>query len=234
MDRLLRRFRRVVRRPAASRMTVQPALATCLDRLLAIVREIAGITRRTAAAVAPLAAFATCLDRPLPVPRKVTGTPLTAQPTGTRGLFAIGREISGVRRPMLAHFSLSCSFIRTKTAVAVRGLLTVFSHGRIRVSGQTRLAGYALRRKQMRRGSMASAGQQSRGALHATMREVEDGVFRAEYTGEINPKNPDAREIPDYHVGTSATDVKIWVEQMAQQMGYTRVVWDRLPQGQAR
>ena len=67
------------------------------------------------------------------------------------------------------------------------------------------------------------------GEFHASMREVEAGIFRAEYSGEINPENPDAREIPDYHVGTSATDVKIWVEQMALGLGYARVVWDELP-----
>jgi len=61
------------------------------------------------------------------------------------------------------------------------------------------------------------------------MREVEDGVFRAEYSGEINPANPDEREIPDYHVGTSATEVKIWVEEMAIGLGYARVIWDKLP-----
>ncbi len=50
-------------------------------------------------------------------------------------------------------------------------------------------------------------------------------------SGEINPERPDARQIPDVHVGTSAADVKIWVEQMAKNLGYTRVVWDNLPEG---
>jgi hypothetical protein len=53
-------------------------------------------------------------------------------------------------------------------------------------------------------------------------------LFRAEY-GEINPEPSDARDIPDYHVGTSAKDVKIWVEQMAEGLGYDRVVWDEMP-----
>lgn len=70
----------------------------------------------------------------------------------------------------------------------------------------------------------------SLGEFHASLREVEDGVFRAEYSGEINPANPDAREIPDYHVGTSAAEVKIWVEQMALRLGYDRVIWDALPE----
>ena len=71
----------------------------------------------------------------------------------------------------------------------------------------------------------------SLGEFHASLRQVEAGVFRAEYSGEINPENPDAREIPDYHVGTSAADVKIWVEQMATGLGYSHVVWDELPAG---
>jgi hypothetical protein len=73
--------------------------------------------------------------------------------------------------------------------------------------------------------------KRSLGVLHARMREVEDELFRAEYSGEINPDPSDARDISDYHVGTSAMDVKIWVEQMAIGLGYDRVVWDELPMG---
>ena len=69
------------------------------------------------------------------------------------------------------------------------------------------------------------------GEFRASLREVEPGIFRATYSGEINPEDPDEREIPDYHVGTSAVDVKIWVEQMASGLGYTRVIWDELPAG---
>lgn len=73
----------------------------------------------------------------------------------------------------------------------------------------------------------------SLGDFHASLHEVESGIFRAEYSGEINPKDPDAREIPDYHVGTSVNEVKVWVEQMALHLGYDRVVWDALPDGVA-
>ena len=62
--------------------------------------------------------------------------------------------------------------------------------------------------------------------LRAVIRQMPDGMFKAEYTGEINPENPDAREIPDSHLGTSETEVKAWVEQMAKGMGYTHVVWE--------
>jgi hypothetical protein len=75
--------------------------------------------------------------------------------------------------------------------------------------------------------------RRSSGVFHARMRQVEDQLFRAEYSGEINPEPTDARDIPDYHVGTSAQDVKIWVEQMAKGLGYERVVWDELPAGVA-
>jgi hypothetical protein len=39
--------------------------------------------------------------------------------------------------------------------------------------------------------------------FHTSMKQVEDGLYRAQYSGEINPENPDAREIPDTHLGTS-------------------------------
>lgn len=69
-----------------------------------------------------------------------------------------------------------------------------------------------------------------RGEFHAKIYEVEPGVFRAEYRGELNPRDPDERGFPDYHLGTSVSDVKIWTEQMARTMGYARVIWDALPQ----
>jgi hypothetical protein len=76
--------------------------------------------------------------------------------------------------------------------------------------------------------------RRARGDFHAILRQVERGLFRADYSAEINPENPDEREILDYHLGTSATEVKIWVEQMALGQGYQRVVWDELPPEAAR
>jgi len=76
---------------------------------------------------------------------------------------------------------------------------------------------------------MADVHDSTRGDFHAALREVEPGVFRAEYRGELNPANPDARALPDYHIGTSVEGVKVWTEQMARTMGYARVVWDSLP-----
>ena len=66
--------------------------------------------------------------------------------------------------------------------------------------------------------------RQTLGDFHASLREVENGLFRAEYSGESNPVNPDEREISDSHIGTSAADVKTWVGQMALGLGSTRVV----------
>ena len=66
----------------------------------------------------------------------------------------------------------------------------------------------------------------SKGDLHASLTQMEANLFRAEYLGEINPADPDARAIPDFHIGTSADEVRVWVEQMARAMGYNRVIWD--------
>ena len=62
--------------------------------------------------------------------------------------------------------------------------------------------------------------------LHARMTRTQDGLFKAEYTGEINPLNPDEREIPDIHLGTTEASVRVWVEEMAKGMGYRSVVWE--------
>ena len=81
---------------------------------------------------------------------------------------------------------------------------------------------------------MADTQTATRGEFHASSREMEPGVFRAEYRGEMNPDDPDARELPDFHLGTSVADVTTWVEQMAQSMGFHRVIWDTLPMAQEK
>jgi hypothetical protein len=67
----------------------------------------------------------------------------------------------------------------------------------------------------------------TKGQLQARLRQVEANLFRAEYSGEINPDNPDQREILDFHIGTSAADVTTWVEEMAKGLGYSDVAWQR-------
>jgi hypothetical protein len=76
----------------------------------------------------------------------------------------------------------------------------------------------------------ATKGSRS-GTMHALLREVEPGLYRAEYSGEINPERPDEREIPDFHVGTDPAAVKLWVEAMAAGLGYDGVVWDAADRG---
>ena len=67
----------------------------------------------------------------------------------------------------------------------------------------------------------------TKSTLHALMSQTADGMFKAEYPGELNPQGADAREFPDSHLGTSAREVKLWVEQMAKGLGYEGVVWER-------
>jgi hypothetical protein len=62
--------------------------------------------------------------------------------------------------------------------------------------------------------------------LRARMERTSDGMFTAEYTGELNPTDPDARALPDMHLGTEEREVKFWVEEMAKGMGYVRVEWE--------
>lgn len=62
-------------------------------------------------------------------------------------------------------------------------------------------------------------------ALKATLREVEPGLFRADYPGEANQDQAGVEAFPDSHLGTDPSGVKIWVEQMAAGLGYDRVEW---------
>jgi hypothetical protein len=73
-----------------------------------------------------------------------------------------------------------------------------------------------------------------RGDFHARIREVEPGLYRAEYRGELNPEpnaeNPPERQFPDFHLADSVEAAKAWVENLAREMNYRRVVWDSLPE----
>jgi hypothetical protein len=73
---------------------------------------------------------------------------------------------------------------------------------------------------------MSDLPKPTSGTLRAMLREIEPGLYRAEYSGEINPEDPDEREIPDFHIGTDAAGVRLWVEEMASGLGYEKVVWD--------
>jgi hypothetical protein len=64
------------------------------------------------------------------------------------------------------------------------------------------------------------------GILHATIEEVESGLFRADYPGEMNGRNePTGGQFPDRHIATSQDAVRVWVEEMAASLGYERVEW---------
>lgn len=59
--------------------------------------------------------------------------------------------------------------------------------------------------------------------LHATLCEVERGVFYATYPDcEFAP---DASELSSYHTGTSAADAKQRIERSARALGYDAVEW---------
>ncbi len=64
------------------------------------------------------------------------------------------------------------------------------------------------------------------GTLHAVLMEVEPGLYRADYPGEMNQDEAGIEAFPDRHIGTNAEGVKHWVEDMAIQLGYDRVEWD--------
>ncbi len=67
----------------------------------------------------------------------------------------------------------------------------------------------------------------TKGDLHARLERMDSGLFRAVFAGELNPENPaPGQEMPDAHIGDNAEGVKAWVESLAPQLGYQRVVWD--------
>lgn len=67
----------------------------------------------------------------------------------------------------------------------------------------------------------------SRGTFRARLEQVEPGMYRAVYAGELNPQGASPAEVwPDAHVGDSPEAVKAFVEKFARELGYERVVWE--------
>jgi len=67
----------------------------------------------------------------------------------------------------------------------------------------------------------------SRGEFHARLEKVEKNLYRAVFAGEMNPKDPaEGQAWPDAHLGDTPEGVKLWVENLAREMGYSRVVWE--------
>jgi hypothetical protein len=73
---------------------------------------------------------------------------------------------------------------------------------------------------------MSVRTEKTSGTLRARLREVEPGVFSAEYPGEMNSADTGPETFPDAHIGTDASGVRTWVEEMALGLGYKRVVWE--------
>lgn len=73
----------------------------------------------------------------------------------------------------------------------------------------------------------AEAARVAPGEFHARLEKVEPNVYRAVFAGELNPSHPRTGEAwPDAHVGDTPEGVKAWVENMARDLGYSRVVWE--------
>lgn len=65
------------------------------------------------------------------------------------------------------------------------------------------------------------------GEFHARLEKVEPKVYRAVFAGELNPAHPRTGEAwADAHLGDTPEGVKSWVENMARELGYSRVVWE--------
>jgi hypothetical protein len=66
-----------------------------------------------------------------------------------------------------------------------------------------------------------------KGDLHARLERMDGGMFRAVFAGEMNPEDAaPGQEWPDAHIADTAEGARAWVESMAPQLGYRRVVWD--------
>jgi hypothetical protein len=59
--------------------------------------------------------------------------------------------------------------------------------------------------------------------LHATLCEIERGIFHATYIGCESAS--DTQALARYQVGTSAEDAKHRIERSAQAYGYDSVIW---------
>ena len=74
---------------------------------------------------------------------------------------------------------------------------------------------------------MADEKPRTRGVFHPRLDQVEPNLYRAAYSGELNPDNPDEREAINFHIGSDADGVRMWVEEMAKRLDYSEVVWEQ-------
>lgn len=60
--------------------------------------------------------------------------------------------------------------------------------------------------------------------LHATLCEVERGLFQINYRAEKGDR--DVRYLPPYEVGACPADARHRIEQDASLYGYSAIIWD--------
>ena len=220
------------RQSALAGVAVQPSLASCRRGPLTILCEIAGIVRRAAAAVAAFAALAPRLYGPRPVMGKIARTFLAADTSRPGGFLTVQRKVATIGNgPRFRHSSclpahVYCPKRRHRARVALP------------LCQPPPACRVAARRNRRNWPPSWRFWNVTRGAFHAAIREreVEPGVFRAEYPDERNREHPDEQELPDYHIVTSVADVpalpmcqrcrcasvadvKLWTEQLARNDG---------------
>ncbi len=64
--------------------------------------------------------------------------------------------------------------------------------------------------------------------LHATLCEVERGLFHVSY--RMEGAGLGKHHLPLYQLGTCAADARLLIEQQARGFGYASIVWDDLLQ----
>jgi hypothetical protein len=62
--------------------------------------------------------------------------------------------------------------------------------------------------------------------LHATLCEVERGLFHVTY--RMEGAGLGKHHLPLYQLGTCASEARLLIEQQARECGYASVVWDSL------
>jgi hypothetical protein len=62
--------------------------------------------------------------------------------------------------------------------------------------------------------------------LHATLCEVERGLFHVTY--RMEGAGLGKHHLPLYQLGTNASEARLLIEQQARERGYAAVVWDSL------
>lgn len=75
---------------------------------------------------------------------------------------------------------------------------------------------------------------EAKGVFRAVLEEVSPGLFQATYRGDANADESAGgtlldgpHVVTDQHIGTEAAAVRSFVEALAQQRGYERVVWEQ-------